>query len=148
MGKTVLDVGCGAGRFAEIALSAGARVVAVDYSTAVSACRANLGQHRNLDVIQADMYALPLSPEQFDFVYCFGVLQHTPTWMQPSVPCPVSSGVAASSRWTCIRACSVTSSGRSTGCGQSRAGWIPRGSSGGSSARFLRWARSLYIELE
>jgi uncharacterized protein YbaR (Trm112 family) len=29
--KRVLDVGCGAGRFAEVALSAGARVVAVDY---------------------------------------------------------------------------------------------------------------------
>ena len=35
-GKTVLDAGCGAGRFAEIALSCGATVFAVDYSRARS----------------------------------------------------------------------------------------------------------------
>src|SRR6188768_3179860 len=33
-GKRVLDLGCGSGRFAEIALSTGAHVVAVDYSQA------------------------------------------------------------------------------------------------------------------
>lgn len=77
-GKRVLDLGCGAGRFAEVALSAGAKVVAVDYSTAVDACHANLGANPNLDVVQADVYRLPFKPESFDFVYCLGVLQHTP----------------------------------------------------------------------
>jgi len=77
-GKWVLDVGCGAGRFAEIALSAGAHVVALDYSSAVDACFTNLGHNVNLSVIQADVYALPFKPELFDFVYCLGVLQHTP----------------------------------------------------------------------
>ena len=76
--RFVLDVGCGAGRFAEVALSTGARVVAVDYSSAVDACRANLGGNPRLDVIQADVYRLPIRSESFDFVYCFGVLQHTP----------------------------------------------------------------------
>jgi SAM-dependent methyltransferase len=77
-GKLVLDVGCGAGRFAEVALACGAQVVALDYSTAVEACRQNLGAHPNLQVIQGDIYALPVRPAQFDYVYCFGVLQHTP----------------------------------------------------------------------
>src|SRR4051812_24403231 len=45
MGKTVLDVGCGAGRFAEVALSCGANLVAVDYSSAADACWHNLGPH-------------------------------------------------------------------------------------------------------
>ena len=77
-GARVLDFGCGAGRFAEIALGAGARLVAVDYSSAVDACRANLGPHPRLDVVQGDVYRLPFKDHQFDFVYRFGVLQHTP----------------------------------------------------------------------
>lgn len=74
----VLDAGCGAGRFAEVALNAGAKVVALDYSSAVDACYANLKHHPNLYVVQGDIYALPLKPETFLFVYSLGVLQHTP----------------------------------------------------------------------
>ena len=76
--RWTLDVGCGAGRFAEVSLSAGARLVAVDFSAAVDACRANLGPSPRLDVVQADVYRLPFIKRRFDFVYCFGVLQHTP----------------------------------------------------------------------
>lgn len=77
-GKWVLDAGCGSGRFAEIALSTGAHVVALDYSSAVDACWENLKHHSNLHVVQGDIYALPFVPESFDFVYSLGVLQHTP----------------------------------------------------------------------
>jgi 2-polyprenyl-3-methyl-5-hydroxy-6-metoxy-1,4-benzoquinol methylase len=77
-GKRVLDTGCGAGRFTEIALDAGAFVVALDYSSAVDACWANHGSSPNLNVIQGDICHLPFVPESFDFVYCLGVLQHTP----------------------------------------------------------------------
>lgn len=77
-GRWVLDCGCGAGRFAEIALNAGAQVVALDYSIAADACYANLGHHPNLHVVQADIYALPFAPGSFPFVYSLGVLQHTP----------------------------------------------------------------------
>jgi 2-polyprenyl-3-methyl-5-hydroxy-6-metoxy-1,4-benzoquinol methylase len=77
-GRRVLDVGCGAGRFAEVALQAGAHVVALDYSTAVDACYANLRGHSNLLVVQADVYSLPFADGSFDFVYSLGVLQHTP----------------------------------------------------------------------
>ncbi len=77
-GQWVLDVGCGAGRFAEIALQAGGRVVALDFSSAVDACYANFKQYPDLHVLQADLYALPFANEAFPFVYSLGVLQHTP----------------------------------------------------------------------
>jgi len=76
-GRRVLDVGCGAGRFAEVALAFGATVVAVDYSSAADACRANLPSDR-LHVVQADIYSLPFEPASFDYVYSLGVIQHTP----------------------------------------------------------------------
>lgn len=76
--KWILDVCCGAGRFAEVALKAGANVVALDYSTAVDACWSNLGHYDNLTVVQGDIYALPFAQKSFDYVYSLGVLQHTP----------------------------------------------------------------------
>jgi 2-polyprenyl-3-methyl-5-hydroxy-6-metoxy-1,4-benzoquinol methylase/uncharacterized protein YbaR (Trm112 family) len=77
-GTMVLDVGCGAGRFAEIALAAGAVVTAIDLSQAVDACRRNLGDSPNLSVVQASIYDLPFRAESFDYVYSIGVIQHTP----------------------------------------------------------------------
>ena len=77
-GKRVLEVGCGAGRFTEVLLSAGVLVVSLDYSNAVDACWKNHHLHPNLDVVQGDIYNLPFSEGWFDFVFCFGVLQHTP----------------------------------------------------------------------
>ena len=77
-GKWVLDIGCGAGRFAEIALGAGANLVALDYSTAIDACAANFKHSDRLHLAQGNIYQLPFAPESFDFVYSLGVLQHTP----------------------------------------------------------------------
>jgi 2-polyprenyl-3-methyl-5-hydroxy-6-metoxy-1,4-benzoquinol methylase/uncharacterized protein YbaR (Trm112 family) len=77
-GKIVLDAGCGSGRFAEVALDCGATVVAVDYSTAIDACRMNLGLHAQFNGIQADIRQLPFRKNCFDYVYSLGVLQHTP----------------------------------------------------------------------
>jgi SAM-dependent methyltransferase len=76
--RWVLDVGCGAGRFTEIALATGANVVAVDYSSAVDACWANHRGHPRLHVVQGDISRLPFSPGRFDYAFCLGVLQHTP----------------------------------------------------------------------
>jgi SAM-dependent methyltransferase len=79
-GKRVLDAGCGAGRFAEVALSLGAEVFAIDYSSAVDAAASNLrlGENPRLHIFQADIYSLPFADESFEYVYSLGVLQHTP----------------------------------------------------------------------
>ena len=77
-GQTVLEAGCGAGRFTEILLQAGAHVFACDLSTAVEANFANIGDVPNYFVCQADIASLPVLPESFDSVICIGVVQHTP----------------------------------------------------------------------
>jgi SAM-dependent methyltransferase len=77
-GEWVVDAGCGSGRFAEIAASYGAEVVAVDLSSAVDAAAENLRDHPNVHVIQADITRLPLRADRISFLYSIGVLQHTP----------------------------------------------------------------------
>jgi len=76
-GKLVLDVGCGMGRFADVATRWGAHVVGVDLSLAAEVAARNLAD-RNATIFQADVFQLPFAPESFDFIYSIGVLHHTP----------------------------------------------------------------------
>jgi 2-polyprenyl-3-methyl-5-hydroxy-6-metoxy-1,4-benzoquinol methylase len=78
-GRLVLDAGCGAGRFSEVALDAGADVVAVELTAAVDVCRANLGKSERLHCVQASLYHLPFRRSTFDAAFCIGVIQHTPS---------------------------------------------------------------------
>jgi SAM-dependent methyltransferase len=77
-GRSVLDVGCGAGvevtRFAR----GGARVVGVDVSSqAVELTRQNLRHQRLVaSLAVADGEALPFGDNAFDFVYAHGVIQY------------------------------------------------------------------------
>ena len=77
-GAKILEAGCGAGRFTQIMLDAGAQVYSVDLSSAVDACMANNGPCENLCVVQADLCRIPFRHHSFDKVFCYGVLQHTP----------------------------------------------------------------------
>lgn len=78
--KLILEVGSGNGRFTELFLKYGAKVIAIDYSTAIDA---NLKNHMknyqqgNFLPLQADLFELPLSSGSFDMVFCYGVIQHT-----------------------------------------------------------------------
>lgn len=77
-GKNILEVGCGAGRFTQIALETGAEVFSFDYSSAIDANLTNNGLQDNLHLFQADIYHIPLQRSFFDKIFCFGVLQHCP----------------------------------------------------------------------
>ena len=78
-GKLVLDVGCGMGRFAEVASRWGAHVVGIDLSSAAEVAAANLADRPNVTILQADVFALPFALESFDYIYSIGVLHHTPS---------------------------------------------------------------------
>jgi SAM-dependent methyltransferase len=76
-GKLVLDVGCGMGRYADIATRWGARVVGIDLSAAAEVAARNLAG-REFVALQADAFALPFAAGSFDYIYSIGVLHHTP----------------------------------------------------------------------
>lgn len=76
-GKVVLDVGCGMGRFADIATRWGARVIGIDLSAAAEVAASNL-VNRDFWAFQADVFALPFVAGSFDCIYSVGVLHHTP----------------------------------------------------------------------
>ena len=55
----------------------GAELIAFDLSEAVDASQANLSPAEPL-ICQASICEAPFPPGQFDYVYCIGVVQHTP----------------------------------------------------------------------
>ena len=78
-GLTVLDAGCGMGKFSFAAAEAGARaVVAVDLSEAVDVAYEHLRPLSNVHVVQASIEQLPLRAGAFNFAFSIGVLHHTP----------------------------------------------------------------------
>ena len=77
-GKIVLEAGCGAGRFTEILLESNSSVTAIDLSIAVLANYENNGKNPHLRIARASITELPFEEEQFDIVFCPGVVQHTP----------------------------------------------------------------------
>jgi SAM-dependent methyltransferase len=96
-GRWLLDAGCGAGRFAEVAAERGAELVALDFSSAVEAAAETLSRFPNADVVQGSLLEPPFRRGAFDFAYCIGVVQHTPD--PPAVIRNVLDCVAPSGRF-------------------------------------------------
>jgi SAM-dependent methyltransferase/uncharacterized protein YbaR (Trm112 family) len=78
-GKTVLDAGCGNGRFAQVLADWGAeRVVAMDLGRGVDAARRLYGGRPEVAYVQASILDAPFVEGAFDVVISVGVLHHTP----------------------------------------------------------------------
>lgn len=77
-GQLILEAGAGSGRFTKFPLESGATVVSIDYSRAVEENYKHHSHYRSLLLVQADIFSPPFPTKQFDKIFCFGVLQHTP----------------------------------------------------------------------
>ena len=67
-GQLVLDAGCGGGRYARLLGIRGAKVIAVDLSSAVAKAAELCASLPNVLVLQADLLDLPLAEGGFDLV--------------------------------------------------------------------------------
>ena len=77
--KTILDIGCGPGRFVDVSRTLGAKlVIAPDYSLAIDTAKQNFADENGIFFVQGDALNLPFKEEVFDFTYSIGVLHHTP----------------------------------------------------------------------
>jgi SAM-dependent methyltransferase len=77
-GATVLDAGCGMGRYLRIVAETGAKVVGMDLSGAVVAARETTADWPNVSLVRGDLLRPPLADGSFDHIYSLGVLDHTP----------------------------------------------------------------------
>lgn len=78
-GERVLEVGTGTGNFTEHLARTGARLLCVDMSDALDTLPEELLAMPNVDVVQADITTQVLAGQQFDRLWVFQVLQHTPS---------------------------------------------------------------------
>lgn len=73
--KTILDYGCGCGRFAAIVERCGAQPICLD--AAIDGLHATLKNAPSAFCVQGDMLASPVKPKIADAAYALGTLHHT-----------------------------------------------------------------------
>lgn len=77
-GSTIVEFGCGPGRFLDVVRRKGGCAVGIDMSQAVEAARRNFAQDPEVLIVQGDILKPPFPPRVFDGGFSIGVLHHTP----------------------------------------------------------------------
>lgn len=75
---TVLDVGCGMGKYLKVVSDYAKEVIGLDLSDALLRAKATVSGRPNVHLVQGNILSPPLRRETMDFVYSVGVLHHTP----------------------------------------------------------------------
>lgn len=77
-GKSVVEFGCGPGRFLDVVRACGGTAIGIDLSLAVDNARDNFPEDVDVLIIQGDILNPPFAQGSFDFGYSIGVVHHTP----------------------------------------------------------------------
>jgi 2-polyprenyl-3-methyl-5-hydroxy-6-metoxy-1,4-benzoquinol methylase len=81
-GKSIIEIGSGAGRFVDIVSKrAPELVIGLDITDAVDAASQNVFRD-NVLFVQGDVFESPIRSQSLDFAYSIGVLHHTPNPQQ------------------------------------------------------------------
>lgn len=81
MDREVLDAGCGTGEYSLWFASNGARVTGIDLSPASLREASSYAERHGIERVDFEKRSVldtGFAPQSFDFVYCTGVLHHTP----------------------------------------------------------------------
>ena len=77
-GQTIVEFGCGPGRFLDVVRRKGGKAIGIDLSLAVEAARNNFAEDPDVLIVQGDMLNPPFRDNAFDGGFTIGVLHHTP----------------------------------------------------------------------
>ena len=74
----LLDAGCGSGKYALPLRMRGFDVIGIDVSLNALKMAGGRAEKRNLEIgfVGGNVYHLPFQDSSFDFIWCYGVLQH------------------------------------------------------------------------
>jgi SAM-dependent methyltransferase len=97
--QVVLDIGCGPGRFVDVARAKGARVIGIDYSGAVEPAARGFANDEGVCICQGDALHLPIRSASMDGVFTIGALHHTP---DPACGVREAAAVLAPGGWFAI----------------------------------------------
>jgi SAM-dependent methyltransferase len=76
-GNTLVEFGCGPGRFLDVVRRKGGRAIGIDMSLAVETARKNFQDDPDVLIIQADLLHPPIRQGTMDGGFTIGVLHHT-----------------------------------------------------------------------
>jgi len=76
--QTLVEFGCGSGRFLDVVLRKNGIAIGIDMSMAVEAARKNFENNPDVLIVQGDILKHHFRSDSFDGGYTIGVLHHTP----------------------------------------------------------------------
>lgn len=85
--STVIDIGCGSGRWIKYLEGRYKKMVGLDPSEAIFAADKLLGQNDKVELVRASTDNIPYPDGYFDFAYSLGVLHHIPDTEKALIDC-------------------------------------------------------------